>query len=402
MTRWRIPEITLWRVIVGLIFAAGAWATYLRFAKGFQVATNLSNAQPWGIWVGLATLCGVGLSAGGFTIAGAVYLLGMERYRPVARAAVVIAFLGYLSVVLGYAWELGLPWNFWHPLVMWNRASVLFEVVWCIVLYTTVLALEFSPAVVEKLPWKGVRERFLHWHHRVLIALVLVGVLLSSLHQSYLGGLFIIFKGKMYPLWYSNYQTTLFYMSAIPAGIAMVIMALYLSVRSLNVRIDMRILDDFSRIVAPMLVVFTLFRFADLAKQHALGYLFKPVIETAYFWGEMLLFVAVPLVLFNLPQVRRSPIGLYWASAVTIAGFVMHRLDVSITSLERATQAGYVPKWPELAVTMMLVTAAVLAFRWSVLHLKILPRTLEVPAPTFQLPRTTAYVFPAHPGAAVN
>jgi Ni/Fe-hydrogenase subunit HybB-like protein len=402
MTRWRIPEITLWRVIVGLICAAGAWATYLRFAKGFQVATNLSNAQPWGIWVGLATLCGVGLSAGGFTIAGAVYLLGMERYRPVARAAVVIAFLGYLSVVLGYAWELGLPWNFWHPLVMWNRASVLFEVVWCIVLYTTVLALEFSPAVVEKLPWKGVRERFLHWHHRVLIALVLVGVLLSSLHQSYLGGLFIIFKGKMYPLWYSNYQTTLFYMSAIPAGIAMVIMALYLSVRSLNVRIDMRILDDFSRIVAPMLVVFTLFRFADLAKQHALGYLFKPVIETAYFWGEMLLFVAVPLVLFNLPQVRRSPIGLYWASAVTIAGFVMHRLDVSITSLERATQAGYVPKWPELAVTMMLVTAAVLAFRWSVLHLKILPRTLEVPAPTFQLPRTTAYVFPAHPGAAVN
>ena len=77
MTRLRVPEITLWRVIVGLIFAAGAWATYLRFAKGFEVATNLSNAQPWGIWVGLATLCGVGLSAGGFTIAGAEYLQGM-------------------------------------------------------------------------------------------------------------------------------------------------------------------------------------------------------------------------------------------------------------------------------------------------------------------------------------
>jgi len=402
MTRLRFPEISLWRVIVGLIFAAGAWATYLRFVKGFQVATNLSNAQPWGIWVGVATLCGVGLSAGGFAIAGAVYLLGMERYRPVLRAAVVIAFLGYVSVVLGYAWELGLPWNFWHPIVMWNRASVLFEVVWCIMLYTTVLALEFSPALVEKLPWKPVREFYLHWHHRILIALVLVGVLLSSLHQSYLGGLFIIFKGKMYPLWYSNYQTTMFYMSAIPAGMAMIIMALYLSVRSLNVRIDMRILEDFSRIIAPMLAIFTLFRFADLAKQHALGYLFLPVVETAYFWLEMALFVAAPLVLFNLPQVRRKPIGLYWASAVTIAGFIMHRMDVSITSLERATHAGYVPKWPEMAVTMMLVTAAVLAFRLAVLHLKILPRTLEVSTPPFQLPRTTGYVFPAHPSAAVN
>ena len=403
MTALRVPKITLWRVLVGLIFAAGIYASYLRFLKGFEVATNLSNAQPWGIWVGLATLCGVGLSAGGFTIAAAVYLLGMERYRPVLRAAVMIAFLGYVSVVAGYAWELGLPWNFWHPLVMWNRASVLFEVVWCITLYTTVLALEFSPALVEKLPWKPVRELYLHWHHRILIALVLVGVLLSSLHQSYLGGLFIIFKGKMYPLWYSNYLTTMFYMSAIPAGISMVIMALYLSVRSLNVRIDMRILEDFSRIVTPMLVIFTLFRFADLSKQHALGYLFKPVIETAYFWGEMLLLVAVPLVLFNLPQIRRKPIGLYWASAVTIAGFMVHRMNVSITSLERATHAGYVPKWPELAVTLMLVTAAVIAFRLAVLHLKILPRTVDTPQPPVQLPRlTTRTVFPAQPSAAVN
>jgi Ni/Fe-hydrogenase subunit HybB-like protein len=403
MTALRLPKITLWRAVVALIFAAGLYATYLRFLKGFQVATNLSNAQPWGIWVGLATLCGVGLSAGGFTIAAAVYLLGMERYRPVSRAAVVIAFLGYLSVCLGYAWELGLPWNFWHPIVMWNRASVLFEVVWCIMLYTTVLALEFSPALVEKLPWKSVRDWYLHWQHRILIALVLVGVLLSSMHQSYLGGLFIIFKGKMYPLWYSNYQTTLFYMSAIPAGIAMVIMALYLSVRSLNVRIDMRILDDFSRIVAPMLAVFTLFRFADLAKQRALGYLFKPVIETAYFWGEMVLFVAVPLVLFNLPQVRRKPIGLYWASAVTIAGFMVHRLNVSITSLERATHAGYVPKWPELAVTLMLAAGAVIAFRLAVLHLKILPRSVDTPQPPVQFPRlATRTVFPAQPSAAVN
>src|ERR1700739_4718581 len=135
-------KLSLWHLLVAVIFAAGAWATYLRFVKGFEVATNLSNAQPWGIWVGLGTLCGVGLSAGGFAMAGAVYLMGMERYRPILRAAVMIAFLGYLSVCFGYAWELGLPWNFWHPLVMWNRASVLFEVVWCIMLYTTVLALE--------------------------------------------------------------------------------------------------------------------------------------------------------------------------------------------------------------------------------------------------------------------
>jgi len=79
MTR-TLPKITLWRTIVALIVLAGLYATYARFALGFAKATNLTDPQPWGLWVGLGTLCGVGLSAGGFAIAAAVYLLGFERY----------------------------------------------------------------------------------------------------------------------------------------------------------------------------------------------------------------------------------------------------------------------------------------------------------------------------------
>src|SRR5512146_3015404 len=128
------PIVTFWRVATALIFIVGAYACYLRFLRGWQASTNLSDLQPWGLWVGFGTLCGVGLSAGGFAIAAAVYLLGMERYRPISRAAVMIAFLGYTTVCAGYAWALGLPWNFWHPIFIWNRSSVLFEVVWCIML----------------------------------------------------------------------------------------------------------------------------------------------------------------------------------------------------------------------------------------------------------------------------
>ncbi|HEY5161499.1 MAG TPA: NrfD/PsrC family molybdoenzyme membrane anchor subunit, partial [Terriglobales bacterium] len=287
--------LTPWRIITGLIFTAGAVATYMRFVLGWHAATNLSDGQPWGIWVGVSTLCGVGLSAGGFAIAAAVYLLGMERYRPISRAAVVIAFLGYTTVCAGYAWELGLPWNFWHPIFMWNRASVLFEVVWCIMLYTTVLALEFSPALIEKLPWQKMRQTLLTWQHRVLIGLVLIGVLLSSLHQSFLGGLFIIFKGKVYPLWYSQYQTTQFYLSALPAGLAMVIIAMYLSMRSLNAKLDPKLLDELSRVITPLLVIFGLFRFVDLLRQHAGEYMFMARPETFYFWLEIALFVVAPL-----------------------------------------------------------------------------------------------------------
>jgi len=375
MTR-TLPKITLWRTIVALIFLAGLYATYARFALGFAKATNLTDPQPWGLWVGLGTLCGVGLSAGGFAIAAAVYLLGFERYRPVLRAAILISFLGYSSVIAGMMYELGLPWRIWHPIVMWNRASVLFEVSWCVMLYSTVLALEFSPALVEKIPWIGLRTWYLRWHHEILVGLVMAGVVLSSLHQSFLGGLYLLTKGKLDPLWYSPYLTTLFYLSAIPAGLAVTVMALYLSVRSLNVKLDPGVLGEVSRVIAPLLALYGIFRVVDLSKNGALHYLWMWREETLSFWLEIGLFVIAPLVLLNLPKVRNNPQNLYWTCATVVGGFMANRLNVSITGLQASSGVYYVPKWTEFAATLMVLTFAVLVFRYAVIYLDILPKNV--------------------------
>ena len=369
-----MSKITLWRTIVAVIFAAGAYGTYARFALGFARATNLTDPQPWGLWVGLGTLCGVGLSAGGFAIAAAVYLLGFERYRPVLRAAVLVSFLGYTSVIAGMIYELGLPWRIWHPMFMWNRASMLFEICWCVILYSTVLALEFSPALVEKIPWSGFRSWYLKWHHEVLIGLVLAGVVLSSLHQSFLGGLYLLTKGKLYPLWYSPSLTTLFYLSAIPAGLAVTVMALYLSIRSLNVKLDPRVLSEVSRVIGPLLALYAIFRAVDLSKNGALPYLWAWREETLSFWLEIGLFVIAPLVLLSRAKVRNDPQSLYWTCALVVAGFMANRLNVSITGLQASAGIYYVPKWTEFAPTLMVLTAAVLAFRYAVIYLDILPK----------------------------
>jgi Ni/Fe-hydrogenase subunit HybB-like protein len=379
MTR-NLPRLTLWRVIVAAIFAVGLYATYARFFLGFQRATNLTDPQPWGLWVGLGTLCGVGLSAGGFAIAAAVYLLGFERYRPVLRAAVLVSFLGYMSVIVGMMYELGLPWRIWHPIVMWNRHSVLFEVSWCVMLYSTVLALEFSPALVEKIPIVRLRTWYLKWHHEILIGLVMAGVVLSSLHQSFLGGLYLLTKGKLDPLWYSPYLTTLFYLSAIPAGLAVTIMALYLCIRSLNVKLDTAILAEMSRIIAPMLALYGVFRAVDLSKNGALPYLWMWREETFSFWLEIGLFVAAPLFLLSREKVRNNPQHLYWTCAVVAAGFMTNRLNVSITGLQASSGVYYVPKWPEFACTLAVLTAAVLAFRYAVIYLDILPKNTAQPS----------------------
>jgi Ni/Fe-hydrogenase subunit HybB-like protein len=372
-------EITLWRVIVAIIFVSGFYATYIRFAEGFRASTNLSDQMPWGLWVGFGTLCGVGLSAAGFGISAAVYLLGMERYRPILRSAILISFLGYMTVCAGYFYELGLPWRFWHPIVMWNHRSVLFDVCVCIMTYTTVLTFEFAPAVIEKLPWKQLSTTILHYHHKILVAVVLAGVLLSSMHQSYLGGLYLIARGKVHPLWYSQYMHAMFYLSAIPAGLALTVMAIYLCMRSLNVRIDPTILSDCGRMVQMLLIVYAFFKLLDLVANNALGYAFQRTVEAGYFWLEVLLFLVIPITLLSFETVRENLEQLYWSCATVVAGFMVDRLNVSINSLQTAMGTHYVPKWSEFASTVLVIAAGVMAFRYAVIYLDILPKAPAKP-----------------------
>ena len=384
MTTENKPQIiTFWRVVTAAIFLVGAYACYLRFLRGWQASTNLSDLQPWGLWVGFGTLCGVGLSAGGFAIAAAVYLLGMERYRPLVRPAVLLSFLGYSTVCTGMLYELGLPWRIWHPMIYWNGHSVLFDVSLCVMCYTTVLALEFAPYAIEKIPYVRLRERVLHWHHRALIGIVLAGVLLSSMHQSFLGGLFLIAKGKVYPLWYSPYLTTLFYLSAIPAGIAMLTIVLYLCVRSLNVKLDYSLLEEMSRVMGMLLAVYAIFRLLDLSKGGGIHYVFAPRIETAYFWLEIACLVIIPLFLLSQSRVRNNPQALYWTCAVVVMGFMANRLNVSITAIDAMTGANYVPKWPEFALTIAVLTGAAVLFRLAVIYLDILPKKETVKPTTW-------------------
>jgi len=388
MSIYRLPKITFWRTVVAVIFAAGLYAAYARFFLGFQQSTNLADAQPWGLWVGLGTLCGVGISAGGFAIAAAVYLLGFERYRQVVRAAVLLSFLGYLSVIVGMMYELGLPWRIWHPIVMWNRRSVLFEVSWCVMLYSTVLALEFSPSLVERVPWVRLRKLYLKWHHHILIGLVMVGAILSSLHQSFLGGLYLLAKGKLDPLWYSQYLPTLFYLSAVPAGLAATIMAVFLCNRSLNARVDYDVLAEMSQIIAPLLYVYAVLRGVDLFTHGAASYLWLWREETLLFWLEIGLFVIAPVILLSRSRVRHNPQALYFTCSLVVMGFMANRLNVAITAFQKSSGLYYVPKWTEFALNIATVTAAVVAFHYAVVYLEILPK--NPPPKKWLVPDTAA------------
>ena len=181
-----------WTVVFVGIMLSGAYSAYLRYFYGLAGATNLSDQFPWGIWIGFDVLCGVGLAAGGFTLVAVVHIFNIERYKPILRPTILTAFLGYVLVVVALLFDLGRPDRLWHPMVMRNPHSVMFEVAWCVMLYSTVLALEFAPAVFEKLKWSLPLQLL----RRISIPVVIVGVVLSTLHQSSLGTLYLIMPPK--------------------------------------------------------------------------------------------------------------------------------------------------------------------------------------------------------------
>jgi Ni/Fe-hydrogenase subunit HybB-like protein len=354
----KLPKITIWRLIFVVIMLAGAYATYLRVRYGLGGSTNLTDQFPWGIWIGFDVMCGVALAAGGFTLVAIVHIFNIEQYNPVLRPAILTAFLGYTLVVVGLLFDLGRPDRLWHPLVMWNPHSVMFEVAWCVTLYSTVLFLEFLPMVFEKFGW----HKPLAWIHRISVPLMILGVLLSTLHQSSLGTLFLIVPEKLYALWYTPILPLLFYISAIAAGLAMTIFESWHSSRAFGRALELPLLASMGRVLAVVMSVYLWIRFLDLSHRHVFGLLTQNRIETWLFALEIGLML-VPTVLLYQSGVRKRPGALYACAVMVVFSFITNRLNVGTTGLESGSGTHYIPKWSEVAITLSIVAAGFAVFR---------------------------------------
>jgi Ni/Fe-hydrogenase subunit HybB-like protein len=362
-------KLTFWKLVFLFLMAAGFYATVVRFTQGLGRSTNLSDQFPWGIWIGFDVLCGVMLAAGGFTLTAAVHILNIKRLHPIIRPTILTAFLGYLLVCVALLFDLGRPYNIWHPLIMRNPHSVMFEVAYCVMLYTAVLSLEFSPIVLERFnlqkPLKIIRG--------VLIPLVIGGVILSTLHQSSLGTLYLIMPEKLHPFWYSPLLPVFFFISAIAVGLAMTIFESSMSAKHFGRQLELPILQELGRVLVVVLCVYGILRFEDLLHRGVLRLAFKPGYEMYLFWLEMILALIAPLLLLSQRKVRSSAGGLYVTAVLVVLGFITNRLNVSITGLESAAGLHYVPKWTEVAITGAIIAAGFALFGLAAKYLPIFP-----------------------------
>jgi Ni/Fe-hydrogenase subunit HybB-like protein len=366
----------------GFVFLMG------RFFFGLGAVTNLNNQYPWGLWIGVDVAAGVALAAGGFTTAALGHVMHREEYAAIVRPALLTAMLGYTFVALGVVVDIGRWYFVWHPLIMWNGNSALFEVGICVMIYMTVLYIEFLPIVTERFISKvnlpGVLFRLNKIVDKVLRLLdrglsktmfvfIIAGVVLSTLHQSSLGTLMVIAGPKMHPLWQTPILPLLFLLSAISVGFPMVIFESLLASRSLGLKPEMHVLSRLGSMIAPLLGVYLAFKIGDMVIRETFVYLTEFNTASIMFTIEVLFGVIIPLRMFLSRKVLKSPPLLFAASTLVILGVLLNRINNFIVAYTPPYSTHpYIPSFGEFSVTIGFAAMLILAYRFIVLNFPVI------------------------------
>jgi Ni/Fe-hydrogenase subunit HybB-like protein len=365
--------VTPLNALAAFICSVGVPLLLYRFWAGLGATTNLSQSQPWGIWIGFDMMTGIALAAGGFTIGATVEIFGLKKFHAIERPAILTGFLGYLLAVVGLIADLGKPWNMVHVFTENGTRSVLFEVAWCVVCYTTVLTLEFCIPLFE---WLKL-ERLYKPLRKTLLALTVLSVMFSTMHQSALGSLFIIAPEKLHPLWWTPWIFGMFFLTAIIAGISMVIVESSLAHKVFAKQLQGQHVDveglsfGLAKAGAVALFAYFFFKLQGVIDNHAWGFI-GVGFHGKWWLVEMLGFILLPSLLFAYGARNRRIGTVRIAAALGVAGIVLNRVNISIVAWDWKNPNHYVPSWMEVWVSVTLVTLGVLAYRWIVNRMPVL------------------------------
>ncbi len=389
-------QFGLGTLVLGFLALLGLILVVYRWINGLGVTTGLSDGRGWGIWIGFDVLCGIALAAGAFCIAGTVYILHLKEFYPILRPTVLTGFLGYALAAFAISVDLGFPHRIYYMLYNWNIHSPLFEVGWCVMIYATVLLLEISPIVFEKFNMKAPLKII----RGITVPLVILGIVLSTMHQSSLGTLFVLMPHRVHPLWYSAIMPVLFFVSAIAAGLSMVIVESTWSFFGLKHKLETKLLAKIAKVIPFVLGIYAVARFAEIIINGKSAYLFAGDKYSFLFWGEILINVILPIILFSLPSIRRKPMQMFATSLLVVFGLLIHRFNVSLVAFSAGP---YAPSWIEIFVTIGMVAIGAFVFTLASRYLAVFPHAVEEESTVQEpvLPRVEGKESPALP-AMIN
>jgi len=379
-------------IVFTLVMLSGLSFGLYRMIFGLEAATNLNNQYPLGLWIGIDVATGVALAAGGFTSGALVYVFNRENFHAIIRPALLTALLGYTFVGIGLTFDLGRWYNIWHPAIpfMWQGNSVLFEVGMCVIIYTTVLYIEFAPIVFERfigrvnLPGTLARLndrvdiilRFSnHIFSKIMFIFIIAGIVLSCCHQSSLGTLMMIAPYKIHPIYNSLLGPLFFLTSAFSVGLTMIIFESMIACYAFGRKPEMHILTPISKIIPYLLGIYIFIKLGDMISRGTYCYLFDSSAPVIMFWIEFGLLTVVPFFMFMSKDVRRSHGGVFIAASMVVLGILLNRCTVFFIAYEPLyAEKVYLPAFGEFALTIGLICSIIFVYRVFVSFFPILPK----------------------------
>jgi len=359
-------RITFLRIVLLLVASFGASTMLYRLVFGLGSVTNLNDSWPFGLWIGVDVMLGVALAAGGFTTAALYYIFNLKDFKSLSKPAILTAWIGYLLVVVGLGMDVGLWYNWWRPLFSWGYTSVLFEVFTCVMVYNVVLLVEFLPVISKRFKWKKVYQVTT----KIAIPAVIAGIVLSSMHQSSLGALFVIMPEKLHPLWYTSLLPWLFLFSAVIVGPAMVTIEASLASSAYKMEFEKHVLAKLSKGIAILLTLYVGLKLWDLQARGHIGTMFEGTLPSNMFLIEMSLFI-IPILIVMFTSKNASQRAISWSASLVVAGVVVNRLNILFTGLYQAAPMGYIPAITEFAVSFGIISMGCLAYLFIVENFEV-------------------------------
>jgi Ni/Fe-hydrogenase subunit HybB-like protein len=339
--------------LVGLILSV------YRLVVGLGPTTNLSDLYPWGLWISLDVFL-IPAAGAAFTISAISHFFGREDYHHILRPALLAGFLGYVAVALILILDLGRWHQFYNVLRpdILNLHSFLEEVALSVTLYTIVLILEFAPTILER--WDlDVPIRFLN---RIMIPVAGLGILISSIHQSSIGTMFVIMGHTLHPLWWTPILPLMFFVQATFSGLAVAAIVVKVSKDGAGLPINRRLFTGLAQILAVLLGIYLALKIGDWLVYGELGLLFLSGGYSLLMWIELIAGILIPLALLLFTRFGKRPEGVMWAGIWVVIGLFVNRLSVSWLGLQRPPWASYAPHWMEIMSSVGILAGVILVF----------------------------------------
>jgi Ni/Fe-hydrogenase subunit HybB-like protein len=391
--------------ILLFVVAVGFFFVGVRFVKGIGAVSNMSDGYPWGIWITYDVATGTAIACGGYAVAILVYIRNRMQYHPLIRSAILTSMFGYGLAGFSVMVDLGRPWNSYNFFIpsKWQANSAMFEVALCVMAYSTVLIIEFLPAIlttIETTRWERL-HRVRDWLHpriapdaanlvnrlewvkagaawlkprlnKVLIFFIVLGITLPTMHQSSLGSLLLIASTKLHPLWHTGFLPLLFLINCVFIGYAIAILESIISCYSFKRPFEVEELSGLAGLIPFVTVIWLSVVVGDLIYRGQVGAALRLDFYSFFFLLEFLLVGIGSTILFSAKN-RRSPRWLFVSAAMIVLGGALYRFNVYLIGFNPGKGWRYFPSFAEVMITVGIVALEILAYKVFVKLFPVLP-----------------------------